>query len=168
MLWIIIGIIATGIYIGYMIYDDYSWGEVVGLGFLSLIGSIMLALLLSIISGCIADTCADKTYSVAEDIEIYALRDNVTTEGKFFLGSGNVDGELKYFYVVETEFGYTVNDIDADNVYIKYTTGKCHLEKHTYTFDNSFVRSIAMPIGKRYVFYIPEGSVINDYAIDLS
>lgn len=168
MLWFILGITTVIIFIGYMILDGYyTVGEIFGLGFMSLLAAVLCALLLTATSVVIADSCADKTYSVVEDIDIYALQDNLTTEGRFFLGSGHVDGELKYFYVEESEFGYKVNSIDADKCYIKYTSDRCHLEKQTYTFDNSFVQFIAIPMSDRYVFYIPEGSIINNYSVDL-
>ena len=170
MLWFIIAIIVVVIFVAYMIIEErwcLSWGEIFGFGFIAFIVAMLCAFLLTTLSGAIADECAAKTYSVAEDVDIYALQDNITNGGSFFLGSGHVDNELKYFYVTETELGYTINSIDADDVYIKYTTDRCHVEKHTYTFDNWFVRCIAIPMTERYVFYIPEGSVINNYAVDL-
>ena len=168
MLWFIIPIIAV---IGFVIHEYRDEllgpGEIFLFSSLIFIISIVGSVLLCVISSVIADDCADKTYSITEDIDIYAMQDNLATEGDFFLGSGHVDGELKYFYVVKDEFGYTVTNVNADDAYIQYSTERCHLEKHTYTFDNWFVRSIAVPCSDRYIFYVPEGSIINDYAVDL-
>lgn len=168
MLWIILGAI-IGIVIGiYLTSDAWMelWERVIMTFLLALLCST-LGVLFAMFSGVFADICADKTYHVVEDIEIYALQDNITTEGSFFLGSGHVDDELKYFYVEETELGYVVNNVDADNAYIKYTTDRYHLERLSYTFDNWFVRLIAFPMNNRYVFYIPDGSIINNYTVDL-
>lgn len=168
MLWFIIGLLITiGIVIYWIVDDLFGWFGAIGMGFLVLLLATGSAVLLTIGSSIIAETCADKTYSLAEDIDIYALQDNLTTEGSFFLGSGHINDELKYFYVEQTEFGYTVNNVDADNTYIQYTTDRCHLERHTYTFDNWFVNLIAVPLTDRYVIYIPEGSIINNYSVDL-
>ena len=169
MLWFIIGIVAVVIYIIWMCADElFSGGEIAVLGFMSFLGAMLVAFLLTLFSSAIAYSCADKTYSVAEDVEIYALQDNITTEGSFFLGSGHIDDELKYFYVEETDLGYTIKHVDADDTYIQYTDGRCHLEKHTYTYDGWFAQAVTMPLfGDRYVFYIPEGSVINNYSVDL-
>lgn len=169
MLWFIIGIIITIAVVIYWIKEDimFDGWEVIAWGFLVLIIAVFGSGLLTIISSEIAEATADKTYSVAEDVEIYALQDNMYTDGSFFLGSGHINDELKYFYVKQTEFGYAVSNVDADNTYIQYTTDRCHLERYTYTFDNWFVSLIAVPLTDRYVFYIPEGSIINNYSVDL-
>lgn len=168
MLWFIIPIIVVVLFVTHEIRDGLLDGwEIFWLSVLVFIGSILGATLLCAFSSEIAEECADKTYSIAEDVDIYAMQDNLATEGNFFLGSGHVDDELKYFYVVKGEFGYTVTNVNADNTYIQYTSERCHLEKHTYTFDNWFVRLIAIPCSEHYVFYIPEGSIINNYTVDL-
>lgn len=169
MLWFIIGILVTIGIVIYWIWDDCLWsvGECIAMGFLVLIAAVIGSILLMMFSSAAAETCADKTYHVVEDIDIYALQDNITTDGSFFLGSGHIDDELKYFYVEKTELGYTVKNIDADQAYIQYTTDRCHIEKQSYTFDNWFVRLIAEPITDRYIIYIPEGSIVNNYSVDL-
>lgn len=169
MLWFIIGIVVTIGTVIYWIWDDtfFGIGETILMGFLILIAALMGSLLLTVISTAVAEVEADKTYSVTEDIDIYALQDNITTDGSFFLGSGHIDDELKYFYVAKTELGYTVKNIDADQAYIQYTDGRCHIEKQSYTFDNWFVRLITVPLTDRYIIYIPEGSIVNNYSVDL-
>jgi hypothetical protein len=118
----------------------------------------MIGLIIMMPVSAIADCCADKTWHTVEDTDIYALQDNLTTEGSFFLGSGHIDDELKYFYVKET---------DADDSYIRYTTDRCHIERQNYTFNNDFVAAIAIPMSDRYIFHIPDGSILNNYAVDL-
>ena len=168
MLWFIIGIIIVTVVVIRMIFDVYcDLGEILSYGFLMLIAAMSGAFMLTAFSGMIADACADKTWSVVEDVEIHALQDNVTTEGNFFLGSGHIDKELKYFYVEETDLGYTVSNVDADDAYIRYTNDRCRLERQTYEFNNPWVYLVAIPLGERYVFYIPEGSIINNYSVDL-
>ena len=168
MLWFIIAAIVAVSVIIYWIRDDvFDAGELWGLGFMLFFAVIAIALIVALLSSAIAEECADKTYSVAEDIDIHALQDNITTEGSFFLGSGHINDELKYFYVAETDLGYTVKNVDADQSYIQYTDGRCHIEKQVYTFNNWFVRLIAIPITDRYIIYIPEGSIINNYSVDL-
>lgn len=170
MLWFIIGLIVTVAIIVYMFREEswcWSFWDIVGLGFLTLLLAMILALMITSISSSIAEVDADKTYHLSEDIEIYALQDNVTTDGSFFLGSGHIDDELKYFYVEKTDLGYTVKNVDADRAYIQYTSDRYHIEKYSYTFDNWFVRLIAIPVSERYVIYIPEGSIVNNYSVDL-
>lgn len=168
MLWFIIGVIIVVCIIIHMIRDEiWTFGEICGFGFMWFLAIMICALLAMLFSSAIAEVDAAKTYSVTEDIEIYALQDDVGSEGEFFIGSGHISNELKYFYVEKTELGYTVRDIDADCTYIQYTTDRCHIEKQAYTFDNWFVRLIAIPMSERYVIYIPEGSIVNNYTVDL-
>lgn len=168
MIWFIIPIVAVVLFVIYEIRDDLlGFGEIFGFGILIFFVSLLCSALLCLVSSGVAECEADKTYSITEDVDIYAMQDNLTTGGSFFLGSGHIDDELKYFYVEKTEFGYSVTNVDADNAYIQYSNDRCHLEKHTYTFNNWFVRLIAVPCSTRYVFYIPEGSIINNYSVDL-
>lgn len=167
MLWFLIALIVTIFLIVYWIRDGLSLGEIVCCGFLTLLISIGIALMLAILSSAIAEDCAAKTYYAVEDTDIYAMQDNVTAEGNCFLGSGHIDGELNYFYVAKTPFGYTVENVDAVQTYIQYTSDRCHIERQSYTFDNWFVAAIAIPMTDRYVIYIPEGSIVYNYAIDL-
>lgn len=170
MLWFIISLIVTIAIIVYMFREEswcWSFWEILGWGFLTLICATGIAVVVTIISSSIAEVDADKTYHLSEDIEIYALQDNITTDGSFFLGSGHIDDELKYFYVEKTDLGYTIKNVDADQAYIQYTSDRCHIEKQSYTFNNWFVRLIAIPLNDRYVIYIPEGSIVNNYSVDL-
>ena len=71
MCWVIIGLVITVIVVIYMICADYYfWGEIVGAGVAVFIASMLCALMLGLLSSAIADDCANKTYSVAEDVEI--------------------------------------------------------------------------------------------------
>lgn len=164
ILGLIIGFIAGVIY---ALNNCYDFLEGAGMTILITILGIMISFIVILPVSAIADSCADKTWSTVEDIDIYALQDNLTTEGSFFLGSGHIDDELKYFYVKETDVGYTVCNVDADDSYIRYTNDRCHIEKQTYEFTNKFVAAIAIPMSDRYIFHIPDGSILNNYAVDL-
>lgn len=168
MLWVILGLIIgliAGIVTAKESWMDFGEGVFITV-MITLLGAVIGCLVL-ICSSAIAECGADKTHYVVEDTEIYALQDNLATEGNFFLGSGHIDEELKYFYVKQTDLGYTVCNVDADRTYIQYTTGRCHVEKRSYTFNNWFVSLIAIPMKDQYIFYIPDGSIINNYAVDL-
>lgn len=168
MLIIFIGLI-IGFIVGfvYSLNNCWSFWEGVGTTILITILGMAIGAVLMTFSSAIANSCADKTWTTVEDTDIYALQDNLTTEGSFFLGSGHINDELKYFYVKETDVGYTVCNVDADDSYIRYTTDRCHIERQTYEFTNGFVKLIALPMSDRYIFHIPDGSILNNYAIDL-
>lgn len=169
MLIILLGLI-IGLIVGIVIsINDYcDFWEGVGTTVLATSLGVIISFFIMTLVSATVDSCADKTWSTVEDSDIYALQDNLTTEGSFFLGSGHISDELRYFYVKETDFGYTVCNVDADNSYIRYTTDRCHIERQTCTFSNDFVAAIAFPMtNTRYVFHIPDGSILNNYAVDL-
>lgn len=169
MLWIILcSIIGLIIGIIWAINDALDFWEGFFDAFISLLLGVMIGLLCMLFSSIFAECGAEKTWSTVEDTNIYALQDNLTTEGSFFLGSGHIDDELKYFYVKETDIGYTVCNVDADDSYIRYTTDNCHVERQICTFTNDFVNLIAFQFDDtRYIFHIPDGSILNNYAVDL-
>ena len=170
MLWIILGfIIGVSIAIFLSICDYFcDFWEGIFNSFLGGLTGVMIGLFLMLFSSLFASCCAETTWSTVENTDIYALQDNLTTEGSFFLGSGHINDELKYFYVKETDIGYTVCNVDADNTYIRYTTDRCYVERQTCTFTNDFINLIAFPFNyTRYIFHIPDGSIMNNYAVDL-
>lgn len=168
MLWIILGAV-IGLVFGIKIaIDNYcDFWEGVGYAVMGIILGVAIGTMVMILSSIVTDCCAEKTYYTVQDTDIHALQDNLATEGNFFLGSGHVNEELKYFYVKETDAGYTICNIDADKAYIQYTSDRCHLVRQSYTYNNWFVSLIAIPFQDRYIFYIPEGSIVTNYSIDL-
>lgn len=168
MLFIIVGAI-IGLIVGiiYAFNNCYGFGESFVVAILIIILGATIGGVCMTFSSAIADCCAEKNWYTVQDTDIYALQDNLTTEGSFFLGSGHINDELKYFYVKETDVGYTVCNVDADDSYIRYTTDRCHIEKQSYKFSNDFVAAIAIPMSERYIFHIPDGSILNNYAVDL-
>ena len=168
MLWVILWILAVIGFTVHAFFDNWSdWGDVIMTFFGSLLSGFGILMIVLIISSAVCDATCDKTWYTYEDTKIYALQDNVSEEGRFFLGSGQVKGKLKYFYVEETDVGYTIRDVVSDNTYIQYTDGECHMEKQSYEFNHWFAKLIAVPLSSRQIFYIPEGSIVQNYTIDL-
>lgn len=168
MIWIIAAIVLSIIIIIHNIRYYYDGiGDGIFMSGLIVIAMLVGSFLPIIASSAIAEVEADKTYYLVDDTDIYALQDNVGSSGTFFLGSGRIEDKAKYFYVVETDFGYAIRDVDVDGSYIKYTDDRCHIETYSYEFTNPVVKWFAIPMNNRYIFYIPEGSIINNYNMDL-
>lgn len=128
---------------------------------------------------------------------IIALQDTAQAHGRSFLGTGTYQGTMYYYYYIETEEGYAFNKISPENetVFIKYIQDNSvpRIEKtvehkrlqrilkrepsfwrdffawHRYkeysvgdiceesSFTSKFV----------YTIYVPEGSIVEKYDIDL-
>ena len=167
MIWIISGII-IGIAVGVWVVYDIDGGFVIGCISAILMG--ILGLVAGIIgmgiTTAIAETEADKTWVTVKETAIYSLKDNLATEGDFFLGTGNIEGELHYYYVAESDLGYTVEKVDADATYIKYKDEKPFIEKQESVYTNWFIRNATCP-STRYIIHCPENTIQKQYIVDL-
>lgn len=110
----------------------------------------------------------ELTYELVETKEIYALEDNITHNGRYFLGSGTANGDAAYFYIVEEDFGIKTKSKDTDYAYIKYTNETPTVEYYDTEFKNPFYKWIVL-WGPYDVcrFNIPEGSVTSNINVDL-
>lgn len=132
---------------------------------------VLLSLAIMVLGGGIATVSGAPTQSEkVEAVEVISLNDNSNTEGSFFLGSGSVNEELVYYYAYESDKGITVGEIDADEVYINYTDKQPRLEEYQTKFKSEFLNWSFAYLGEDscyYKLYIPEGSIIEEYKIDL-
>lgn len=137
--------------------------------FISAIISLLLSMILIMFLSTLASTDGAEIVYAEDKVNIVALEDNNTIEQKGFLARGYINEKLQYAYIYETPKGLTVKSVDAEHSYINYTEGKPILIIKTATrFKDSILNLIAIPLDStEYYFYIPEGSVITTYNIDL-
>lgn len=133
--------------------------------FLSAIIGVAVAVVPSIIFDC---NPPELSYELVETKEIYALEDNITHGGRYFLGSGTANGDAAYFYVVEEDFGIKTKSKDTDYAYIRYTDETPTVEYYKTEFKNPLIRLLTL-WGPYNVcrFNIPEGSVTTNINVDL-
>ena len=170
MIWFIVGLIVFIVWTIYLICDDfYDWGEKIGTSVLVLLLSTACSILVFLLSSLIVGSSAKVHYTnMVSDTKIVALKDNQNVNGSFYIMGGYVDEDLYYYYATETEFGYKTEKIKADNVYIKYTDGETHIEEYQPEFVNDYVYLFAVPsYSHRYIIYCPDGTVTNEFNIDL-
>jgi len=129
---------------------------------------VLISILLSFIIGLFF--LSHNVGEITSVKNIISLKDNIDIEGRGgFLRGTTIENELYYYYMVETENGYTFEKINADNTYIKYSDNNFRIETKSYlTFDNPVLYWFATPVkAPEYIIYIPEGSIVYDYEIDL-
>lgn len=101
-------------------------------------------------------------------VELVALKDNVATEGNFFLGSGHIEGELMYFYLKKEGDGYRAGKIEAEKVVIFEAENMTpHIQWYSSKFKNWNWNLIAMPTKEKIEIFLPPSSIIRNYKIDL-
>lgn len=110
------------------------------------------------------------TVDIKETKELYALQDNNEISGSFFLGSGRIDEEMYYVYIVKEDKGKQIQtlEIDANEIYLNDSTDTPTLDIYSKDFKYEWMYWFAMPkIGYEYVFNIPSGSIDYEHNIDL-
>ena len=114
--------------------------------------------------------CFMPTVDIKETKELYALQDGSEISGSFFLGSGRIDEEMYYVYMVKEDKGKQMKTlkIDANNIYLNDNVDTPTLDIYSKDFKYEWIYWFAM-VGTdcKYVFNIPSGSIDYKYNIDL-
>lgn len=164
MWWLIVLILILGMGLwfyktGFEEISEFIMGGTVGA--LMSVFVLLFCLLISFSS--------QPTYEI-EPEPLGALADSNLVEGNFFLGCGGVNGELTYTFVVGDETnGFIAKQVSAKNCTIKYTDKEPYYTKKFSNF-NWFGRAVwgtdGMTIAE-YTFYVPKGTIVQNYNIDL-
>ena len=171
MCWIIIlGGVAL---IGFALYGiRCSIKEGLSDGVFIFIAGIIFAGLLALLGMFLAKINGvnkEYNYNLEENIKIIALQDTSAIHGRKFILSGYIDEEMYYNYMADLgNNSYKMDRIKADDTTIRYSDNP-HIETYVSDgFKNEKDYAWCLPIDYRYsVIYIPEGSIINEYEIDL-
>ena len=110
------------------------------------------------------------TVDIKETKELYALQDNNEISGSFFLGSGRIDEEMYYVYIIKEDKGKQIQtlEIDANEIYFNDSTDTPTLDIYSKDFKYKWMYWFAMPSWDcEYIFNIPPDSIDYKYNIDL-
>lgn len=171
MTFVILAVILSGYFgwkefmYGYKSFSD--WVTYIGLILLGGFLGVAVSLLASLFICCSPNVNVD--YTLVDTKPIYALEDNITNNGHYYLGSGTKDGDAAYFYVIEDEWGMKVESKDTDYSYIIYDNDKKpRVEIYDGEWSNPLIKALSF-IGpeNRYKFFVPEGSMTSNINIDL-
>lgn len=104
----------------------------------------------------------DKPYATEK---LVSLNDNNLTNCKFYLRRGYVEEDLYYQYMVQlNDGGFVANKVKSSNATLYYDTDNYRVEWYTKT-----KKWLYWEIKKTYnKIYIPEGSITDDYSVDLN
>lgn len=169
MIWLVIGMIACLAWIIYIFCDSWNdWVEKILESIIAVLVSFLITFIMLIVSSTIVTGCAEINYNVVSDTKIIALKDNQNISGNFYIMGGYVNENLYYYYATETEFVYKTEKVKADNAYIKYTDGETHIERYVGEFANDGANLWGFPMcNDRYIIYCPDGTVTNEFIVDL-
>ena len=100
---------------------------------------------------------------------IYSLQDNMATEGRFAIGRGHVDTNLRYYFLASTKYGYKVEYVDSNSAYLQ-KDGEQKIEFYEKRFENDILDYFFdyPEVDKYfYILHIPQDAIEMDYSIDL-
>ena len=112
-----------------------------------------------------------KTHPIVSTYYLSALQDNYSQSGKTFLGSGYINGKIKYTLYCNTDNGYIIKQISADNTLIKYSTDKPKLEVITFVLTDDIInsfsfRTIAISPDVKNIIYVPKGTIKENFNLN--
>lgn len=162
-------IIATGVW---YIYEEGD--GILERIWMSFIASICIAVLIFVdvlLAGVISLIVPtdEQNIQLTQTEKITALKDNISSEGRFFLASATINDTPYYYYVVQTDRGLKQKKINVEKTYIHYTKDDFRVETYEgVSFKNWYTYIWAsVPTAEYYDIYIPEGSVTTEFNIDL-
>lgn len=175
MIWFFISMVIGTIMTLWFIWDTFfpcpSFGDILTSFFVFLAGefvSMICSFIITLAVGCLIGCFFEPVSYTQTETPLIALKDNSTINGSFFLGCGSVGSKTQYSYAVDTEFGIEIKTLSTDEkIYFKYDEGTPALITSEPVY-STLAEWISIPYDNPiYTFRIPEGSVINEYEIDL-
>lgn len=164
-MWTIIIITAITLFIA--IYQEYN-------SYYSDFEDYILVSIPAIIIGgfigtAIAFALPAKTEIVKTTYNLEALQDNNSVKGSFFLGSGQIEGKMKYVFYYERDGFYKLEQADYEEVKVKYSDEKPKAERfNRKNVKDAFINNFAIDCNcyQEYIIYVPKGTINQNYTLD--
>lgn len=125
-----------------------------------IVAAIVTLLVCSTTAGILALTLTEKVYEKGEVVEITVLKDGGNSEEPIYLETGTHEEMRYYYYMVDDNFGTTMEKVAVSNVSIKESsTDKATIT--TYPEKQSKIH-FWLPhrlATKKHVIEIPKGSI---------
>jgi len=102
--------------------------------------------------------------------KIEALQDNNTVSGSFFLGCGQINGDMKYvFYYQDSDSLFKLKQLPYEIVSIKYSNETKVTRYEEVLQKDALINKFSLGCGcgyPTYVIEVPKGTIINNYTLD--
>jgi len=141
----------------YADFSDYFFH-----GFIGLIIS-------GVISSVIAFSLPVKLQAEVCEVEIVTLQDNSQTTGRFFLGSGFINGTMKYVFYYKYKESYIMHMVDYSSAEIIITDKTPYLKQISYMRTKDFINNFSFDFEypeTEFIFYVPKGTISSNYSLD--
>lgn len=151
----------------WMYRQRYEYHMGVFFSLATLLFAIIIWLSLSVITCAIVTSTADLDYVKVDEDKIISLQDNNILNKTFFVGINN---GMKYVYMTEENGEMSMKERGIERVNLIYSNESPKVEKYNPKFSKKIIRLLFGEINlstSTYKIYIPEGTVKQEYNVDL-
>jgi hypothetical protein len=147
-------------------YFGFNFVDVV----LNSLESILCVIVAGLVGIGVAFTLPMKTTPKMDTYKIVCLQDNNSTTGRFFLGTGQIEGKMKYVFYYEENGGFKMKQTGYENTTVKYsdvTKVERYREEPVESFINYFaIDDCYSESNMNFIIYVPQGTIKNNYSLD--
>lgn len=135
-------------------------------GAVGFVVSAIISLLISSISPIQGE------YQLTKTEQLESISDNNSIHGRFFIGSGMIDGKMSYsFYYKSGSNEYRLGNVDANEATVKYSDDAPVVETYVYIKTPTKLQKLLIFTSctcedNQYVFHVPKGSIMNSFKLD--
>ena len=135
------------------------------------IGIAIPVIMVSALIGLIIGFCLPAIYTTEKwKVPLMNLQDHSSISGSFFLGCGQINGQMEYvFYTMEEDSTYRMWEVPYYDAKVKYVSGTPQEAitkvSQSNTFYNKFVICLS-PDNYSYVLEVPTGTIKTDFTLD--
>ena len=152
----------------FIVYLIKYWGCLdLGDAIVTLTGSFLIALMISMIGGLIVSATADTTKTLKYERELYVLKDNRKTYIYRHSNEQSID-VYSYLYMNKKK-DIIKKNVECEYTKLHFTKGKPRIAKYERKIKNPVLRFLF--VGKlfnpEYIIYLPEDSIDKTFSIDL-
>lgn len=130
--------------------------------------------LFGLIFGCFAGILISiilpmETYVETKTANIESLQDNSSIKGSFFLGSGNINGTMKYVFYIEENGYYSMMEVEHNKAKIKYVESEPRVIISRNRSTKSLINKFAIDVDcwdDSYIIEVPRNTIKNNYILD--
>lgn len=159
--WILLALAVVAVVLTYIYWGcDEGWLFAFMPAILAAVVSAVVVGLLMLLATLIP---GDRTTS--ETYDLRAIGTSSSAEGRFFLGSGQIDGKRTLNYIAQEDGWSRVDQAFADDSRVFEDTDEPTVTEYSHLYWNEWVWPVAWKVGESWDFHVPAGSVLEDYTI---
>ena len=162
--WILLGlavVAVVSVYIYAGINEGFGWAFAPAAATAAIAAFVggLLMLLLSIWFG------PSSQYRGEADHKLAALQTADTVNGRFFLGSGYVNGNRTLNYITDDDGAFRIESAAARNSVVYQDADSPTVTVHEWYLENPWFAPWSFSHWHTFTFHVPEGSILSDYTI---